>query len=125
MSISLYSKERKHDMFNFKDKLIELRKSRGMTQDELAKALKVARSTIGNYEKGLREPDFEMLEKLADYFNISMAELLDDDQASRLLKYYSQLEPLINLASQLDSEDLVRLEERAAVMLESPKYQED
>lgn len=44
-------------MFNFKDKLIELRKSRGMTQDELAKALKVARSTIGNYEKGLREPD--------------------------------------------------------------------
>ena len=112
-------------MFNFKDKLIELRKSRGMTQDELAKALKVARSTIGNYEKGLREPDFEMLEKLADYFNISMAELLDDDQASRLLKYYSQLEPLINLASHLDSEDLVRLEERAAVMLESPKYQED
>ena len=41
-------------MFNFKDKLIELRKSRGMTQDELAKALKVARSTIGNYEKGPR-----------------------------------------------------------------------
>lgn len=50
----------------------ELRKSRGMTQEELAKALGVSRSTIGMYEQGKREPDFETEEKIADYFNVTL-----------------------------------------------------
>ena len=49
-----------------------LRKSRNMTQEELAKALGVSRSTIGMYEQGKREPDFETEEKIADYFNVTL-----------------------------------------------------
>lgn len=109
-------------MLEFKETLIRLRKSRNMTQDDLAKGLKVSRSTIGNYEQGTREPDFEMLEKIADFFNISMAELLNDAQASRLLMYYEQLKPLIDKAMRLEPEDRAKLEERADMLLEDQKY---
>jgi transcriptional regulator with XRE-family HTH domain len=109
-------------MLNFKDKLIELRKQNKITQDDLAKALKISRSAIGNYETGIREPNFETLEKIADYFNISMAELLNDNQASRLLMYYDRLKPLLETAMQLDAADRAKLEERAAMLLESDKY---
>lgn len=112
-------------MLEFKSTLIRLRKSRNMTQDDLAKGLKVSRSTIGNYEIGIREPDFEMLEKIADFFNVSMTELLNDGQASRLLMYYDKLKPLIETAMQLDDEDRAKLEERASVLLESDKYHVD
>ena len=60
----------------FKDVLKELRINRGLTQDDLAKALKVSRSTIGMYESGSREPDYEILETIADYFNVDIDYLL-------------------------------------------------
>lgn len=60
----------------FSDNLVALRKKANLTQEELAKGLGVGRSTVTMYEKGLREPNFEMLENIADYFNVPMAELL-------------------------------------------------
>lgn len=112
-------------MLNFKEKLIRLRKDNNLTQDELAKKLKISRSAVANYEKGIREPNFEMLENIADCFNISIAELLNDDQASRLLMYYEKLKPIIDKAMKLDAADRAKLEERAYMMLEADKYQED
>ena len=110
-------------MLNFKEKLIRLRKNNNLTQDELAKKLKISRSAVANYEKGIREPNFEMLENIADCFNISIAELLNDDQASRLLMYYEKLKPIIDKAMKLDAADRAKLEERADMMLEQDKYQ--
>ncbi len=112
-------------MLNFKEKLIRLRKDNNLTQDELAKKLRISRSAVANYEKGIREPNFEMLENIADCFNISIAELLNDDQASRLLMYYEKLKPIIDKAMKLDAADRAKLEERADMMLEAEKYQED
>ena len=43
-----------------------------MTQKQLADALGVSESRIGMYERCQREPDFEMLEAIADYFNVDM-----------------------------------------------------
>lgn len=63
-------------MANFQNILKMLRASKGITQDELAKALKISRSTIGMYESGSREPDFETLELIADYFNVDIDYLL-------------------------------------------------
>lgn len=49
-----------------------LRKLDNLTQQQLADALGVAKSTISMYETGQREPDFETLEAIADYFNVEM-----------------------------------------------------
>lgn len=53
-------------------KLRYLRKQDNVTQQQLADAIGVAKSTISMYENGQREPDFETLEALADYFNVEM-----------------------------------------------------
>ena len=63
-------------MSNFQSVLKALRKAKGLTQDELAKVLKMSRSTIGMYENGSREPDYETLEVIADYFNVDIDYLL-------------------------------------------------
>lgn len=59
-------------MGNFQNVLKSLRKSNGLTQADLASALKISRSTIGMYESGSREPDFETMELIADYFNVDI-----------------------------------------------------
>ncbi len=62
----------------FKDRLRNLRKSRNLTQDKLASDLGISKSTISMYENGNREPDFETLELIADYFNVSLGSLISD-----------------------------------------------
>lgn len=59
-------------MAKFNEVLKYLRTSRDVTQAELAKAIGVSASTIGMYETGVREPNFETEEKIADYFNVSL-----------------------------------------------------
>lgn len=57
-------------------RLKEARIKNGLTQEEVAKELKVTHATIGNYENGKREPDIEMLGKLAVFYEISVDYLL-------------------------------------------------
>lgn len=66
----------------FGDRLKELRNRRNKSQAELAEDLKVAKSTISMYERGERNPDFETLEAIADYFNVDMNYLLGKDDGS-------------------------------------------
>lgn len=75
-------------MGNFQTVLKSLRTERGLTQDELSKALKVSRSTIGMYENGSREPDYETLESIADFFNVDIDYLL-----GRTLKTTKLIQP--------------------------------
>ena len=53
-----------------------LRKTKGLTQDELAIRLNVARQTISKWEKGLSVPDAEMLQKIAEVFEVNVSQLL-------------------------------------------------
>ena len=50
----------------------DLRTSRGLTQEQLADKLNITKSRLGMYEIGQREPDFEMAEAIADYFNVDI-----------------------------------------------------
>lgn len=63
-------------MKSFADVFKNLRQSRHMTQEELASALNLSRSRVSMYEVGARSPDFEVLELIADYFNVDMDYLL-------------------------------------------------
>jgi transcriptional regulator with XRE-family HTH domain len=53
-------------------RLLKLRKEKKKTQDDVANFLGISRPAYGNYENGKREPDLETLNKLADYFGVSM-----------------------------------------------------
>ena len=66
---------------SFGSQLRKLRKARGVRQKDVADALRVAQTTIANYEQGIRFPDIPTLHKLVDYFNVSMDLLLGRDEA--------------------------------------------
>ena len=54
------------------DRIKLLRAGSGMTQEDLAKKLRVSKGAIGNYETGRRVPDMETLNAIADIFNVDM-----------------------------------------------------
>ena len=60
----------------FSEELKKLRKQKNLTQQKLADALGIAKSTISMYENGNREPDCETSEAIADYFNVRLDDLL-------------------------------------------------
>lgn len=64
----------------FSEKLRKLRLSKGMTQSQLANSLGIAKSTVSMYENGNREPDFEMLEAIADIFNVDLNSLVSNNE---------------------------------------------
>lgn len=72
-------------MGDFQNVFKRLRLSRGYTQAELADALGISRSRIGMYETGAREPDFETLEIIADFFNVDTDYLLGRTNKTTLL----------------------------------------
>ena len=53
-----------------------MRKNKGLTQEELAIRLHVVRQTVSKWEKGLSVPDAQMLQKLAEVLETSVAALL-------------------------------------------------
>ena len=61
----------------FKDRLKELRKEQGLTQEELGKKIYVSRSTICKWEIGNGLPSEANLESLCELFNVSKEWLLD------------------------------------------------
>lgn len=61
---------------NFAERLKELRKSKKLSQGDIANVLGVTRQAVSQYETGVRKPDYEMMEVLADYFNVDMDYLL-------------------------------------------------
>lgn len=58
-------------------RLKELRKEKGISQVKLAMDLCVNQNTISRYENGEREAGYDMLIKIADYFNVSVDYLLE------------------------------------------------
>ena len=62
----------------FNEKLIELRKQKGLSQDELGNALGVSRQTISKWELGQSYPDFQRLVLLSNYFGLSLNTLVKD-----------------------------------------------
>ncbi|MGB9662429.1 MAG: helix-turn-helix domain-containing protein [Moorellaceae bacterium] len=67
-------------------KLVELRKSKGLTQEELAKILNVSRGAVSMWEIDQRVPDRLVLGKIADLFEVSIDYLLGRTNDPRTLK---------------------------------------
>jgi len=83
-------------------KILELRKQKGLTQANMAEHLKISRQAYSFYEIGKNEPDFCSLCKLADFFNVSTDFLLgrydikpflvDNDDEIELIRKYRTLD---------------------------------
>lgn len=58
-----------------KNRLEEIRKQRGMNQEELANILKVSRQTIGSLENGRYNPSILLAFKIARYFEMAIEEI--------------------------------------------------
>ena len=66
----------------FEEKLIQLRKSRGLSQEALAEQLGVSRQAISRWELGETTPDLANLKQLSELYGVSADYLLHDEYAS-------------------------------------------
>ena len=62
----------------FNEKLMSIRKTKGLSQEELGMELQVSRQTISKWESGQSYPDFQRLVMLSDYFDMTLDELVKD-----------------------------------------------
>lgn len=63
-------------MNTFGERLKNLRVKKKMKQEDLAGVLNISKSAVGMYERNEREPSYEILQKIANYFNQSIDYLL-------------------------------------------------
>lgn len=82
---------------NFSEKLRNLRKEKGITQQALADAINEKRSSIANYESNNALPGFEILNKLSDYFNVPVGYLTGKNNSLVSEYNFKSLEDYINI----------------------------
>ena len=83
------------------NKIQELRKKNGMSQEDLAEKIGVARQTISKWELGETSPDLKQAKELSKIFKISLDELTDNDIKEVLIEKTSNTEQLAGLILKL------------------------
>ncbi len=63
--------------------LKKIRKQRNLNQQKVAIDLNVSREALSLYENGKREPSFDMLNKMSDYFNVSIDYLINGKEFTK------------------------------------------
>ena len=117
-------------MSKFSERFKELRSSRKLSQQELADKLGISKSSVNMYERGEREPGLEMLETIADFFNVDMDYLLGKTlTANQALEHKEKSTPqterdvlkqkIIELLAQLNEEELKEAARYLAYLLSS------
>ena len=84
------------------NKLQKLRKNNNLTQKQCCKIFKISRPTLSLWENEEREPDTKMLKQLANYFNVSIDYLLDNEESIKENE-------LVKLERKLKKDDKERL----------------
>lgn len=70
------------------DRIALLREKRGLTQEELSNKIGISRAALSHYETNRREPDYETINKIANYFNVTVDYLLGrTDQPQTVLDH--------------------------------------
>ena len=93
-----------------------LRKEKGLTQDQLAEALHVTRQAVSNWETGKTEPDIETLSQLAEFFEVDVEKIIYG-------KSKKKWHFAINFTPQQTVQDGVNLGAIIAVVISYAKWQ--
>ena len=105
-------------MTTFKERFRALRLQNGLTQQELADKVGIGKMTVSQYERGVRRPDIDTLELIADFFNVSTDYLLGtsdvtlrfvDSDDLAILSSSAPERSIIEIAKGLDDSGLDRL----------------
>ena len=97
----------------FGERLHTLRTEKKITLRELANALNMSYSALGNYERGVREPSIDIIKKIADFFDVSVEYILGlSDDRFRITTYdvlygasFSTQRKLANMIDSLSDEE--------------------
>lgn len=91
----------------FGEQIKALRESRNMKQEDVAKAINIAKSTYIKYEKGTQSPQLETIERLARFYGVTLSQIIEEK------------EPEINeqLLSKLELIDQLNEEEKRSIMI--------
>lgn len=102
----------------FNETLKKLRREKNLSQKELGNKLGLAESTIGMYEQGKRQPDYETLLKIADFFEVTLDFLLGNPKDASSIKEkeatYSISDPDLQIAFK-DASDFSEEARRQAI----------
>lgn len=79
------------------EKLLQLRKQKGLSQEQLGEQIEVTRQTISNWELGETSPNLEQLKRLSRLFQVSIDELLGNEMGEILIKKISNTEKLAGM----------------------------
>jgi len=90
--------------------LKELRKEKGITQEQLAEQFSVNRRTVSRWETGSNLPDLDILIEMADYYGVELGELLDGERRSR--KMNKELEETVLKVAEYSNEDKRKVTKR-------------
>lgn len=103
----------------FANELKRLREQKGLTQAELAKELNLSSSAIGMYETSKREPSYTILQTIADYFNVRIQTLLNNNSNPFIIPVLGKVQAGIPLEA---IEDIIDYEEIPDEMAKQGEY---
>lgn len=83
------------------ERIKDLRLSRNLTQEDVANAVKIAKSTYIKYEKGTQSPQLETIEVIAKFYGVNISEFFEEKRPELDLQLMSKLE----LISQLENDE--------------------
>ncbi len=105
---------------SFYKRIRDLREDADLTQIEICKILNIAKNTYINYEKGIREPPFEIIIKLADYYKVSLEYLagLSNLKSINNCDISESENKILDLYKLLNNDNKIKLAERAEMLIE-------
>lgn len=101
----------------FKERLKEARLLSGLTQEQLANKIGIAKSTVTGYETGNSEPDMKKISKIIDVLKIDANFLWQDE-----MQIKEELHPLVKIYGDLNTEGQSVLMGVAKSMARNPEY---
>lgn len=88
----------------------ELRKEKGLTQEQLAEQFNVSRRTVSRWETGSNLPELDILIEMADYYEVGIRELLNGERKSEDMS--KELEETVLKVAEYSNEDKIKVTKR-------------